>query len=263
MSTSNLNTIATRLEGLEETIIHKLIDRAQFLQNQDAYAMGKSGFADAGDLPETALPEPTGGSCGPSLFQIRLVYQERMDAEFGRFVVPEERPFTPALPSPKRMVHTDTSQFAGIDLSRVSVTKELLGGYLQFLPQLCGAGDDGQYGSAVEHDVMALQAVSRRVHFGALYVGDTKFRADTEGFCSLVENGDRQAIEEKLTRPEVEERILARVAEKVAHIQSRINVLVRRKVDPELFMAFYGDLVIPLTKEGEIRYIEERVCSTT
>lgn len=265
MSTSDLNQIAARLEGLEETIIHKLIDRAQFLRNGDAYVPGKSGFTNAG-LQTGVVPRSAPGASGsapPSLFEIRLVYQERMDAEFGRFVVPEERPFTADLPTPKRSVHIDASQFAGIDLTRVSVTEELLDGYLRFLPRLCGPGDDGQYGSAVEHDVMALQAVARRVHFGALYVGDFKYQADADGFKTLLEAQDRRAIEEKLTRPEVEQRILARVAEKVAHIQARINPLVRRKVDPEVFMAFYRDLVIPLTKEGEVRYIEERVCSTT
>ena len=87
MSTLNLSTIAAQLEGLEETIIQKLIDRAQFAANAAAYRPGESGFASAGDK---------------SLFDLRLRYQEEMDAAFGRFKVPEERPFHSDLPDPHR-----------------------------------------------------------------------------------------------------------------------------------------------------------------
>jgi chorismate mutase len=79
----SLNRIAAQLEGLEETIIHKLLDRAQFLSNDVVYRVGESGFE---------------GEPHQSLFTLRLRYQEEMDAVFGRFCVPEERPYTQGLP---------------------------------------------------------------------------------------------------------------------------------------------------------------------
>jgi hypothetical protein len=39
----DINNIASRLEGLEETIIFKLIDRGQWRENTAAYINGKSG----------------------------------------------------------------------------------------------------------------------------------------------------------------------------------------------------------------------------
>ena len=41
---TDLNIIATMLEGLEEAIIARLIDRAQFRANEVIYLPGQSGF---------------------------------------------------------------------------------------------------------------------------------------------------------------------------------------------------------------------------
>ena len=73
----DLSSIAANLEGLEETIIFMLINRAQFAQNQMIYEPNASGFE---------------GAEGRSLFEVRLRCHEEMDAEFGRFSAPEERP---------------------------------------------------------------------------------------------------------------------------------------------------------------------------
>jgi len=53
--TPNLDKIATDLEGLEETIIARLIDRAQFRRNRLAYQPGKSGFKGETELSLFAL----------------------------------------------------------------------------------------------------------------------------------------------------------------------------------------------------------------
>ena len=61
-----------------------------------------------------------------------------------------------------------------------------------------------------------------------------------------------------LTRADVEEKILSRVADKVEHIQAEINPAVRRRIPPQAIMTFYRTHVIPLTKEGEICYFLNR-----
>jgi chorismate mutase len=81
--TLEIDTIAARLEGLEETNISKLIDRAQFCVNKRIYRPGESGFE---------------GENKRSLFLLRLFFHEKIDAQFGRFCVPEERPFFSLLP---------------------------------------------------------------------------------------------------------------------------------------------------------------------
>ena len=131
----DLDAIALRLEGLEETIIHHLIERAQFRLNGVVYEPGKSAFS---------------GFDRDSLLDIRLLYHERMDAEFGRFCVPEERPFNPGLPAARRQVNLPVYPLALADFDAVNLTAEIKSRYIAFLPSFLAAGDDGQYGSVIE-----------------------------------------------------------------------------------------------------------------
>ena len=66
-----LEVIASHLAGLEETLIYKLLDRAQFAGNPGAYKPGQSLFR-----PNEAA----------SLFELRLHHQEKLDTLFGRIV---------------------------------------------------------------------------------------------------------------------------------------------------------------------------------
>jgi len=243
MITPDLDKIATDLEGLEETIIARLIDRAQFRQNSIAYQPGKSGFKG-----ETEL----------SLFGLRLKYQEEMDACFGRFAVPEERPFNKDLPESKRQVSLPDNCLRLADYNVVNLTDKILVSYLDIIPKICSPGDDAQYGSSVEHDVYTIQAISRRIHYGAMYVGESKYLSDPSAFKKAVEAGDLTTLETLLTRPEVEQRILRRVQEKVTILQAAAKANTRFTIDPGVVRDYYAAHIIPLTKEGEILYLLNR-----
>jgi len=242
--TLQLDTIAAHLAGLEETLIYKLLDRAQFAGNAGAYQPGQSRF----QPPETA-----------SLFELRLLYQETLDTQFGRYRIPEERPFHLGLPTPRRVPVQSETGLVIHDLETVNVTGPIRQLYLEVLPRLSGTGDDGQWGSSVEHDVICLQALARRIHYGALYVGESKFREDPERYAALVAARDDGAISEAITRVEVEERVLARVKAKVEAVQSVSDPALRRVVDPGTIVDFFRTAIIPLTKDGEIRYLYQRV----
>ncbi|MBN1664496.1 MAG: chorismate mutase [Deltaproteobacteria bacterium] len=239
----DLPQIAAVLEGLEETIIFMLINRAQFAANQVAYDPDRSGFE---------------GGKGMSLFTLRLRYHEEMDAVFGRFCVPEERPFTRDLPNPKRRVTLPETGLFLPNYNSINLAEEIIDAYMNLIPCICPEGDDGQYGSSVEHDVMALQAIARRIHFGALYVAESKYQSDKIHYRTMIESEDRAGLLVALTRAAVEERILKRVADKVEHIQAEINPEVRRRIPSEAIMAFYRNHIIPLTKEGQVRYFLNR-----
>jgi chorismate mutase len=241
--TLDLNLIALQLEGLEETIIHHLIERVQYLKNSRVYEPGKSGFR---------------GFARKSLMEIRLLYHERMDAQFGRFCVPEERPFTPRLPRARRGVHLPAYPLALADYNKVNLTAEIKRAYVALIAAVCRPGDDGQYGSSVENDVYALQAISRRVHYGAMFVAEAKYRKEPPRYDDLIRGNDREGLLLALTRKEVEARIIQRVKEKVARAQAKVNTRIRTLVDPSHVLAFYRDTIIPLTKEGEIRYLLNR-----
>jgi chorismate mutase len=242
--TLSLDEIASRLAGLEETLIYKLLDRAQFASNSGAYQPGQSGFT-----PQEAS----------SLFELRLYHQEKLDAKFGRYLIPEERPFYLGLPQPRRHPPQPEWPFPIQDLETVNVTGPIRVGYRSLLPRLCRDADDGQWGSSVEHDVICLQAVSRRIHFGALYVGESKFLEDPEKFRALVHSDDEEGLLAAITRQEVEERVLARVRSKIEAVQSVSDPSLRRIVDADVLVSFFREVIIPLTKEGEIRFLNQRV----
>ncbi len=240
---TNLKSIAAFLEGLEETIISRLIDRAQFKHNTVVYEPGRSEFRNMRRK---------------SLFDLRLEYQEKMDALFGRFRVPEERPFTKPLPGPRRR-NAQSDDFLELsDLNSVNLTNDIKNCYLRTLPVICELGDDGHYGSSVEHDVYALQAMSRRVHYGAMYVAEAKYREDPEGYGAMIAAKDTDALMKRLTRKKVEHMILIRVREKVKHMQARVNQKVRKTVRPRAVLNLYEEFIIPLTKKGEVLYLLNR-----
>ncbi len=242
--TLRLDTIASHLAGLEETLIYKILDRAQFAGNPGAYQPGQSRFQPA----ETA-----------SLFELRLLFQETLDTQFGRYRIPEERPFHLGLPAPRRVPPQAETGLKITDLETVNVSGPIRSNYLEWLPALCGTGDDGQWGSSVEHDVICLQALGRRIHYGALYVGESKYQESPETFAALVAARDDAGISALITRAEVEQRVLARVRAKVEAVQSVSDPQLRRLVDPETIVEFFRSAIIPLTKDGEIRYLYQRV----
>lgn len=238
-----LDRVAAQLEGLEETIIYRLLDRAQFAHNSAAYESGHSGFA---EWPAA------------SLFDIRLHLHESMDSRFGRYLVPEERPFSGLLPEPERRPPKAVSCFPVSDYACINQNARILADYLALLARVCEPGDDGHYGSCVEMDVHSLQASARRIHYGALYVAESKFLAEPAKYRHLIAARDPDAILQTLTRPEVEERILQRVRDKLDLIQRGVNTTVRRLVQPDLVMEYYRCTVIPLTKTGEVAYLLNR-----
>ena len=246
MVSVDLSVIAAHLEGLEETIIHRLIDRAQFRENSAAYSPGGSGFNDTADR---------------SLFDLRLRHQEEMDAAFGRFEVPEECPFHADLPTPRRNVALPESLLDPLAAAAVNCTPGIVESYLKFVSALCESGDDGQYGSAVEHDVLAIQAIGRRIHYGALYVAESKYRSNPAPCAAAAKAGtagDQSALMNLITRAEVENQILRRVSEKVDYVQASLNPVARRRVDPQIVLRLYRDTIIPMTKKGEIAYLLAR-----
>ena len=243
MQTPDLSTVSSALEALEETIVSKLIDRAQFRHNTRVYEPGRSGFAEEEHV---------------SLLDLRLRFQEHMDAEFGRFEVPEERPFNTNLPEPKRNVRVRETGLHLDGYNCINLTPHIKDSYLALVPCICRPGDDGQYGSSVEHDVYALQAVSRRIHFGAMYVAECKYRQHPRKWGALIAQGNVEGLWEALTRKDVERAILARVRDKVARAQSLVNTKVRHTIDPEVVLRYYRNHIIPRTKEGEVLYLLNR-----
>jgi chorismate mutase len=239
----DLTKITKYLEILEDQIIFKILQRAQYKLNQAAYNKGLSGFDDYPNL---------------SLLEIRLRYQEEVEARFGRYLAPQEQPFSPKVKLPKierRSFYPENALFkASRDLN---FTASIFREYLQFLPKICQGGSDEHLGSSVEHDVLVLQTLAERIHFAAFYVSEAKYQEDKQGYKQLIAANDYQGIAEKLTRPAVEKQIIERIVSKGQAYQ-QVSFVSVPKVNPKLFGELYREVIIPLTKKAEVEYFLAR-----
>ena len=135
------------------------------------------------------------------------------------------------------------------------------------VPSICAPGDDGQHGSAALCDITALQALSRRVHLGH-FVAERKFRDAPARYRELVAADDVDGIMAELTNAAVEERIIERVARKVAALGAggaagagpdADDCDGAFMVEPRTIAAIYRELIIPLTKDIEVEYLKRRI----
>ena len=196
--------------------------------------------------------------------------QERFQSLVRRYQSPDEYPFFPdALQQPilppikyPHILHSNN----------VNVNERLKHEYIaKILPAACAQRDrversgDAQenYGSAATCDVMCLQALSRRVHFGK-FVAEAKFRVETERFVQLIRSEDRRGIDAAITNEVVEKKVLERLrlkAETYGKDPSHAHE-GPIKIQADAVVAMYKNHVIPLTKEVEVEYLMQRLRGT-
>lgn len=142
--------------------------------------------------------------------------QERIQSLVRRYQSPDEYPFFPdVLQNPilkpinyPKILHEND----------VNVNAKLKDSYIKhILPAACAHFDredrgeqQENYGSAGTCDVLTLQALSRRIHFGK-FVAEAKFQKETERFVKLIKAEDRQGIDEAITNATVEKKVLERL----------------------------------------------------
>jgi len=236
---------------LEDTIIFHLIERVQFPLNGTIYKPG------ALKIPDTDL----------SFLDWTLREREKLDSRIRRFQSPDEYPFFPndleepilqPLNYPKILHEND-----------VNVNDQIKQCYTEkFLPAACanfGRQDRGEteenYGSAATADILCLQALSRRIHFGK-FVAESKFQKETERFTNLIKAEDRKGIDEAITNAAVERQVLERLRKKAETYGSDPSIpggsqIV--KINAEEVVKIYKDYVIPLTKVVEVEYLMQRL----
>ena len=142
--------------------------------------------------------------------------QERFQSLVRRYESPDEYPFFPdAIQTPilqpldyPRILHPND----------VDVNQKIKKRYIEVvLPRVCrkfGREDRGEkqenYGSAAVCDVLCLQALSRRIHFGK-FVAESKFQQETERFVKLIREENREGIDAAITNASVERKVLERL----------------------------------------------------
>ena len=220
--------IRPTLVRLEDSIILSLFERSQHKLNSAAYMPG-----------QIKIPGFDG-----SFFNFLLEGTEKIHAQAGRYAHPQEYPFSKNTPKP--IAEKETTGIPIVETG-INANDKIFNLYFNSLKRICEEGDDLHYGSSVVADINALQHLSRRIHFG-MYVAESKYQSDPQGYDKLIENKDTDGIMEKLTNLEVERRIMKNVSDKGE----------RYNVDPEFVSEFFIDKIIPLTKEIEVDYFYRR-----
>ncbi|MGL4370027.1 MAG: chorismate mutase, partial [Spirochaetota bacterium] len=108
-------------------------------------------------------------------------------------------------------------------------------------------------------DIAALQALSKRIHYGA-FIAESKFQSHTAEFTGLIQAKDEKGLMALLTDAKVEEQVLERVAIKAsAYGQEPASDTKIFKIAPGIIRNIYEKEIIPLTKEVEILYLLKRL----
>lgn len=228
-----LDSIRQSLIRQEDTIIFALIERAQFAHNQAVYRA------------DDRIPVPAFGADGRrySLLEYILREQEQLHGRVRRYTSPDEHAFypedLPAMVLPPlgyeqvrhgrtwlrvylvylrilghpcrcltcRMRSGPPPQVLAPGAASININDRIMDLYLHhILPNITQPGDDSNYGSSVTHDVWALQALSKRIHFGK-FVAEAKFLAERDAYSALIRAGDAAGIMERITDAAVEHKV--------------------------------------------------------
>ena len=160
------------------------------------------------------------------------------------------------------------------------------------VPAIADKEDDEQHGSNVLADIAALQAVSKRIHFGK-FVVESKYQSNPEGFQKIVDKGDANGVMVLLTNEEVKKQVLtwARLKASTYGREPLMSSLpkvewgdgdhstaiimtaaatavvvaveamqtggsaMKGKVDQSIIECIYRQLIIPMTKDVEVAYL--------
>jgi chorismate mutase len=205
-----------------------------------------------------------------SLMDWILKESERVHSLVRRYEAPDEYPFFPDALEKPILAPLQYPQI--LHPNDVNVNEQIKKQYIEkILPAACadfGTEDRGEtrenYGSAATMDVLCLQALSRRIHFGK-FVAESKFQTETERFVKLIKAEDRQGIDDAITNAAVEKKVLERLrlkAKMYGSDPSADPAEAPSKINVDAVVAMYKETVIPLTKVVEVEYLMQRLKGT-
>ena len=236
-----LDNVRDALVRLEETIISRLIERAQFCQNPMVYE------ADALGAPLQGL----------SILGFLLRETESTHAKLRRYTSPDEHSFFQDLPEPvlPSLTYCDNP----LESNSININAQVRWVYEQeIIPAICRPGDDRQYGSSAVNDVSCLQAISKRVHYGK-FVAESKFRCDEATYRECILNGDSRHLMALITDPDIENSVLRRVRHKAQTYCSEISSSSSELLSPDTIVSIYSRWIIPMNKDVQVKYLMQRV----
>ena len=257
-----LGDLRGQLIRLEETIIFALIERAQFARNATVYVPGASAVFGGGAQPSSMIE---GSSL--SFLDYMLRETERLHSLVRRYLSADEHPFFPnELPPP---ILPTLHASAKIKPNAININRKIKSVYENsILAQMPLTGEDGHLGASAVCDISALQALSKRIHYGK-FIAEAKFQANREEYSAMIRARDSQGLMDALTKPAVEVQVLERVRLKAStygqdpQASAAPGAAEEFKLAPDAIMALYRDWVMPLTKEVQVAYLLQRLAPST
>jgi chorismate mutase len=268
----------------EDTIIFNLIERAQFARNDAVY---RPGAVPVPPLTASSSSSSSSAAADCSLLEYVLRETERLHGSVRRYTSPDEHAFYPDDLPPLVLPPIDypTSALHAPAARQVAANARVLKAYLDVvLPLVAQPGDDSNYGSAATLDVLCLQALSKRIHYG-MFVAEAKFRAAPDQYGALIRARDADGLMRLLTDEAVERRVVERVVRKAAAFGQDISDGAGGasaeavdaaadaaaaaagsaaggktfKVRPDAFGELYDRIVMPMTKDVQVEYLLRRL----
>ncbi|KAF5456820.1 hypothetical protein F2P56_026256 [Juglans regia] len=244
-----LDSVRDSLVRQEDTIIFALIERTRFPINSPAYNHSYAKFP---------------GYSG-SLVQFVVRETEALLAKAGKFTNPEEHPFFPTDLPPSEAPPYNYTKVLHPAAASININKSIWKMYFdELLALFATPGDDGNYASTAASDLVCLQALSRRIHYGK-FVAEVKFRESPREYEPAIRSQDRDALMKLLTVESVEEMVKKRVAKKAMVFGQEVTLdnnnakKGKYKVDPSVVSRLYAEWVMPLTKLVQVEYLLRRL----
>ncbi|KAI4316401.1 hypothetical protein L6164_024384 [Bauhinia variegata] len=204
------------------------------------------------------------GFCG-SLVEFVFKNTEAIQAKAGRYKSPEENPFFPENLPPSEVPYYPFSKILHPKAALVNINKSIWKMYFdELLPLFATSGDNGNYAQTAASDLLLLQAISRRIHYGK-FVAEVKFRESPQDYEPAIRAQDQEALMKLLTFESVEEMVRKRVEKKAMVFGQEVSLdsdernKTKYKVDPSIAFRLYEQWVIPLTKQVEVEYLLRRL----
>ncbi|KAG5026383.1 hypothetical protein GLYMA_08G241000v4 [Glycine max] len=244
-----LESIRRSLIRQEDSIIYSLLKRAQHLYNAKTYD------------PEDFSMDGFHGS----LVEYLVRESEKLHAKVGRYMCPDEHPFFPH-DLPESMLPCHYAQVLHHNADSININDQVWMMYFgDLIPRLAKEGDDGHYESTSICDIMCLQALSKRIHYGK-FVAEAKFQANPDNYKDAILAQDKDRLMDMLTYPKVEEENMIRVEEKAKKFGLVVDLNAKKPraeplyiINPSVVSDLYGHWVMPLTKEVQVAYLLRRL----
>ncbi|KAK9795599.1 hypothetical protein WJX73_006188 [Symbiochloris irregularis] len=245
----SIDNVRQSLIRQEETIIFSLIERAQFARNDRVYR-------------SEGIPVPSFSPSGQrrSLLEYLLRETEQIHGRIRRYTSPDEQAFYPEDLPDLVLPRIQYDEVLAPNHREISVNSKIMKMYLDhLLIGITSPGDDNNYGSAAMYDVLCLQALSKRIHYGK-FVAEAKFRRQYDQYRPLIEARDAEGIMRTLTDTAVEQKVIERVRRKASFYGQDPGAAEEgHKVPPETVASLYEQWVMPLTKEVQVAYLLRRL----